>query len=76
MKLFFKNSKGEESLITEPSNREEVIKAINKFLDEHNFKSYYMRVWEENDRLKIDVGSHTEFFFLKGMTFEDWTKEE
>lgn len=76
MKLFFKNSKGEERLIAEPSNREEVIKAINKFLDEHNFKSYYMRVWEENDRLKIDVGSHTEFFFLKGMTFEDWTKEE
>lgn len=76
MKLFFKNSKGEERLIAEPSNKEEVIKEISKFLDEHNFKSYYTRVWEENDRLKIDVGSHTEFFFLKGMTFEDWTKEE
>lgn len=74
MKLFFQNNKGEERLIAEPSNREEVNKEINKFLDNHSFKSYYTRVWEENGRLKLDVGSHTEFFYLEGITFEDWTK--
>ena len=46
MKLFFQNSRGEERVIAEPSNREEVNKEINKFLDDHNFKSYYTRVWK------------------------------
>lgn len=73
MKLFFQNSEGEERLIAEPSNREEVIKEINKFLDDHNFKSYYTRVWEANDRLILDVGSHAEFFILEGMDFEEWS---
>lgn len=73
MKLFFQNSKGKERLIAEPSNREEVYKEVNKFLDDHNFKSYYTRVWEENGRLVLDVGSYTEFFILEGMTFEEWS---
>ena len=74
MKLFFQNSQGKERLIAEPSNREEVVKEINKFLDEHNYKSYYTQVCEDNGRLMIDVGSWSEFFFLEGMSFEDWTK--
>ena len=73
MKLLFKNGKGEEKLIAEPLSREEVIKDINKFLDDHNFKSYYTRVWEENGRLIFDVGSHTEVFILEGMNFEEWS---
>lgn len=73
MKLLFKNGKGEERLIAEPLNREEVNKEINKFLDERNFKSYYTRVWEENGRLKFDVGSWSEFFYLEGMNFEEWS---
>lgn len=74
MKLFFKNGKGEERLIAEPLNREEVIKEINNFLDEYNYKSYYTRIWEENGRLKFDVGSWTEFFYLEGMSLEEWKK--
>lgn len=38
---------------------------IKKFLDDHNFTSYYTRTWinESNPKEKIfDVGSHTEFF--------------
>ena len=65
MKLIFQNSRGEERVIAEPRNKKEAVKEINKFLDEHNFKSYYTRIWEENGRLKYDVGSHTEFFFLE-----------
>ena len=73
VKLIFQNSRGEERIIAEPSNREEVNKEINKFLDDHNFKSYYTRVWEENGRLIFDVGSHTEFFILEGMSFKEWS---
>ena len=73
MKLYFQNSRGVERLIAEPSNREEVVKEINKFLNDHNYKSYYTRVWEDDDRLVFDVGSHTEFFILEGMSFEEWS---
>ena len=66
MKLIFQNSRGEERVIAEPSNREEAIKEINKFLDNHNFKRYYTRVLEADGRLVFDVGSHTEFFILEG----------
>ena len=76
VKLIFQNSRGEERVIAEPSNREEVNKEINKFLDDHNFKSYYTRVWEADGRLVFDVGSHTEFFILEGMSFEEWIMKE
>lgn len=75
MKLFFQNRYGKERLIAEPSNREEVNREINKFLDDHNFKSYYTRVWEADGRLVFDVGSHTEFFLLEGMSFEEWSNK-
>ena len=75
MKLIFQNSRGEERVIAEPTNREEISKEINKFLDDHNFKSYYMNVCEDdNGRLRIDVGSWSEFMIIEGMTFEEWSK--
>lgn len=74
MRLIFQNSKHEERVVDEIANIEEVSKEINKFLKDHNFKSYYTRVWEENGRLKFDVGSHSEFFYLEGITFEEYSK--
>ena len=74
MKLIFQNSRGKERVIAEPSSKEEVVKEIDKFLDEHNFKSYYTRICEENGRLELDVGSHTEFFYVEGMSLEEWVK--
>ena len=76
MKLFFQNSRGQERIIAEPSNREEVNKEINKFLDDHNFKSYYTRVWEADGRLVFDVGSWSEAFILDGMNFEEWSNNK
>ena len=75
MKLIFQNSYGEERVIAEPTNREEIDKEIDKFLDNHNFKSYYTRVWEENGRLIYDVGSYTELFIVEGMTYEEYTRK-
>lgn len=74
IKLIFQNSYGSERVIAEPLNKEECFQEINKFLDEHHFKSYYTRAWEEDGRIKLDVGSYTEFFFIDGMTFEEFTK--
>ena len=39
-------------------------KIMDEFMDEHNFKSYYKRVWEENGRIKVDAGSWSEFFYV------------
>jgi hypothetical protein len=64
MKLYFENSQGVERVIAEVANEEEAFKEIHKFLDEHNYKSYYTRTWMVDGRKKFDVGSHTEFFYL------------
>ena len=75
MKLIFQNSRGEERVIAEPQDKKEAVKEINKFLDDHNYKSYYMNVCEDdNGRLRIDVGSWSEFMVIEGMTFEEWVK--
>ena len=65
MKLFFENRKGEQRQIAE-GTLTEGRKAIFAFLEEHNFKSYYQRETTlPNGDIQIDVGSHTEFFYLK-----------
>ena len=57
-------------------NLEAVCEEIEKFINECNarkpakatpFKSYYKRLWMTPEGLtKIDVGSHTEFFYWEG----------
>lgn len=76
MKLYFRNSYGALRELGEYRNTTEVNKEINKFLNEHNFKSYYTRIWYEpagtvtpyeevsEGRFVYDVGSHSEFFEL------------
>lgn len=65
MKLYFKNSSGERRLIAKPKTHEEVIKEINKFCDDRNFKIYYIRTWVDGDGFKVfDCGSWSEFFYL------------
>ena len=75
MKLWFSNSRGEEREIADCDTWANVTREIHKFIHECNakkpksanpFKSYYTRVWEENGRTIIDVGSHTEFFIWEG----------
>ncbi len=72
MKLYFKNSQGKEWLIAECETVNDVGKEIQKFLDDHNCKSYYSRSWEVDGRIKIDVGSWSEFFFVEGITHKEY----
>ena len=60
--LYFKRSNGEYILLQEGCSEEQVFTKIYQFLDEHNFKSYYTRIWEKDENRWYDVGSHTEFF--------------
>ena len=63
-RIIFENSRHEEREIGTSVDMEGAYKIIDKFLDEHNFKSYYKRVWEENGRTKVDVGSWSEFLYI------------
>lgn len=71
IKLYFKNSQGEQ-FIAECDTVQEAHKEIRKFLDKHSYKSYYTRSWSNGDGVTIDVGSHTEFFILKGISHNDY----
>lgn len=64
MKVYFENSQGKKREIGQVDSKEKAFEIIENFLFEHNFTSYYTRYWEENGYLKIDVGSHTEFFYI------------
>lgn len=65
MNVYFKNSQGIERLIGTAETEEDCFKIIFKFLDDHNYKSYYQRVWRTDKGKKVDVGSHTEFFYIR-----------
>ena len=76
MKLIFENSFKEERVIADVNNVTEIFNEINKFLDERNFKSDYSRVWFNDGRMVIDVGSHTEFFLVDGYSEEEWIADQ
>ena len=70
--VFFENSAGKERVIAEVQTMDEALDAIRKFLDEHEYKSYYTRFWLEETEyenepcvvLTFDVGSWSEFFHI------------
>ena len=64
-KVFFENSRHEEREIGTAVSMDNAYSVIDKFLDDHNFKSYYKRIWEENGRIKVDVGSWSEFMYIE-----------
>ena len=72
MKLYFKNSQGKERLIAECDSAKDVGREIQKFLDEHKYKSYYSRIWGNENGATIDVGSHSEFFKVKGISYSKY----
>lgn len=72
MVLYFGNSIERKRIIAFPKSIDDAHREMKKFMDERNFKSYYTRVWKEDEMLKFDVGSHTEFFFLDGINFDEY----
>ena len=62
--FYFERSNGERVLLGTGLNRDGAFKVMDKFLNDHNYKSPYIRVWEEGNVMWFDVGSHCEFFLL------------
>jgi hypothetical protein len=74
LKLYFKNSQGRERLIAECETTKDVSREIHKFLDDHNYKSYYSRSWGDEEKVMIDVGSYSEFFVLRDISHSEYIK--
>lgn len=64
MKVEFSNRWGERRLIADVATFQGVNRAIHAFLQDHGYTSPYWRYCLEGGELMIDVGSHTEFFYV------------
>ena len=64
--VLFENSEGKKRTIGNAKTEKTAFKIIDDFLKEHNYKSYYKRTWKTDDKtICVDVGSHTEFFYIQ-----------
>ena len=67
--LYFRDGFGKHRIVTRNlSTMDEVMRNIYSYVSKLNpsYKIYYVRQWIEYDNIWFDVGSHTEFFILKG----------
>lgn len=65
VEVIFENSNGEERSIALCDSEKNAIAEIRRFCEAAHFRIWYMRAWQVDDRMKYDVGSHTEFFYTK-----------
>lgn len=64
--VFFENVNGKKRSIGTVLDRKEAYDLIDNFLKERNFKSYYKRWWQIDERTSaVDVGSWYERFYLE-----------
>lgn len=75
MKLYFKDCEGKEEFIAECETVNATHKEIKKFLDKCEYVSPYMRSWGNEEDIVIDVGSHSEFFIVRGISHIEYIKE-
>lgn len=62
----FENTYGERRKIGSTANRLKANRIIQKFLNSHNYKAPYWRINAIEDEVEqIDVGSYTEFFYIR-----------
>lgn len=64
MKVEFSNRWGERRLIADVATFQGANRVIHAFLQDHGYTSPYWRYCLEGGELMIDVGSHTEFFYV------------
>lgn len=69
--LMFQNSQGNRRQIAVCETMKEVMTEIRKFLDAHEYKSYYIRTWIDEDKTWFDVGSWSEFFIWEDGGIDD-----
>ena len=70
--VYFSNSLGVLRQIGDAAQWQGCMKIIMDFLADHNYHSYYQRLYStKENRITIDVGSHAEHFEVWGMKLEE-----
>ena len=62
--VIFENSFCELKEIGRAQSYKGANEIIHKFCEERNFRIYYSRFWIQDGKLVIDVGSHSNFFYV------------
>lgn len=52
MRLYFRRSDNRRKFLCRVFTKEDTLKAINSFLDQHNYTSYYTRIWREGSEVR------------------------
>lgn len=77
MNVYFRDSHGKKRLLmSDVYTTEQAWKVMKKFMDDHNFTSYYTRTWFADGYTWYDVGSHTEFFLVDENLMEQYENEQ
>ncbi len=76
MKVYFRDSYGKKRLLKEVETKENAWRVIQEFLDDHDFTSYYTRLWFTEGYTWFDVGSHTEYFLVDENLMEQYEDEQ
>jgi hypothetical protein len=62
--IYFENIRGIRTKIGEAKTMYDVYEIVNKFLEKHNYISYYKILNDLGSEYQLDVGSHYEFFYF------------
>ena len=66
LNVMFENSRKQKRIIGTADTQETAFKVIDDFLADHNYKSYYQRTWNTDDKTTcVDVGSWSERFIIQ-----------
>ena len=66
LNVMFENSRKQKRIIGTADTQETAFKVIDDFLADHNYKSYYKRTWNADDKTTcVDVGSWSERFIIQ-----------
>lgn len=72
MKLYFRKAGEEEIYLGEFAEAEACMEALDTYLDEQGYPTYRLyRLVGTRPRLMIDFGSHIDFAWIEGSTFEE-----
>ena len=70
--VYFENSFGQRRLIGTAFTEQDAYKIIMDFLKGYNYPCYYTRSWlNPDDEICVDVGSWSEFFYIKYIPEEE-----
>ena len=74
MRLYWRKDEIEDVFLGSYDNWTKLRKAMWKFFKTNYIKSYYQRYWEDDGKIWVDYGSHTQFLYITDYTPEQFAE--